>query len=63
LGAGTVVGTKHLRRAEAGAAVGLAVIPQLASLRARRSALADAGDPLRLQRAFAAGMPRGGIGR
>ena len=56
LGAGTVEGTKHLRRADAGAAVALAVTPQLATLRARLSALADGSDPLQLQRAFAAGM-------
>src|SRR5664280_2546008 len=56
LGAGTVEGTKHLRRGEAGAAVGLALIPQLGTLRGRLSALADSCDPLQLQRAFAAGM-------
>jgi len=56
LGAGTVEGTKHLRRAEAGSAVGLAATPELATLRARLSALADNSDPLALQRAFAAGM-------
>jgi hypothetical protein len=56
LGTGTVEGTKHLRRAEAGAAVGLALTPELATLRARLSALADGSDPLGLQRAFAAGM-------
>jgi len=56
LGAGTVEGTKHMRRAEAGAAVGLVVTPELATLRARLSALADNADPLALQRAFAAGM-------
>ena len=56
LGTGTVEGTKHLRRAEAGAAVGLAMVPELATLRPRLSALADACDPLGLQRAFAAGM-------
>ena len=56
LGAGTVEGTKHLRRAEAGAAVGLALTPELSTLRARLSALADNCDPLGLQRAFAAGM-------
>lgn len=56
LGTGTVEGTKHLRRAEAGAAVGLAMVPELATLRPRLSALADACDPLALQRAFAAGM-------
>ena len=56
LGAGTVEATKHMRRAEAGAAVGLVVTPEVATLRARLSALADNADPLALQRAFAAGM-------
>ena len=56
LGIDTVEGSKHLRRAEAGAAVGLAVIPELKTLRTRLGALADGGDPLGLQRAFAAGM-------
>jgi len=56
LGAGTVEGTKHLRRAEAGAAVGLRSSPELGTLRARLSALADTSDPLATQRAFAAGM-------
>src|SRR5680860_1339654 len=59
LGTGTVEGTKHLRRAEAGAAVGLATIPELATLRPRLSALAEGSDPLGLQRAFAAGMLTG----
>ena len=56
LGVDTVEGTKHLRRTEAGAAVGLAMVPQLATLRARLSALADTSDPLALQRAVAAAM-------
>jgi hypothetical protein len=56
LGAGTVEATKHLRRAEAGAAVGLHMSPELGTLRARLSALADSCDPLWTQRAFAAGM-------
>src|SRR5665647_230134 len=56
LGAGTVEAAKHLRRGEAGAAVGLAATPELGTLRARLSALADNNDPLGLQRAFAAGM-------
>ena len=56
LGAGTVEGTKHLRRGEAGAAVGLTMVPELATLRPRLAALADGSDPLELQRAFAAGM-------
>jgi hypothetical protein len=38
LGAGTVEAAKHLRRAEAGAAVGLALTPELGTLRARLSA-------------------------
>jgi hypothetical protein len=56
LGTGTVEATKHLPRAEAGAAVGLVVTPELGTLRSRLSALADNADPLGLQRAFAAGM-------
>src|SRR5674476_1123543 len=56
LGAGTVEGTKHLRRAEAGVAVGLAATPELGTLRSRLSALAEHCDPLGLHRAFAAGM-------
>jgi len=56
LGTATVEATKHLRRAEAGPAVGLAMIPELATLRSRLGALADGADPLALQRAFAAGM-------
>src|ERR1035437_6530635 len=55
LDAATVEGTKHLRRAEAGAAVGLTATPELATLRARLSAPADARDPLGLQRASPAG--------
>ena len=56
LGAGTVEAAKHLRRAEAGVAVGLAATPALGTLRSRLSALAEHCDPLGLQRAFAAGM-------
>jgi len=56
LGIDTVEGSKHLRRAEAGAAVGLGSVPELKTLRTRLGALADGTDPLRLQRAFAAGM-------
>jgi len=51
-----VEAAKHLRRAEAGVAVGLAATPELGTLRSRCSALADNNDPLGLQRAFAAGM-------
>ena len=56
LGTGTVEGAKHLRRADAGAAAGLAAIPEVKTLRARLSALADGTDPLATQRAFAAAM-------
>src|SRR5665811_1748646 len=56
LGAGTVEAAKHLRRAEAGAAVAQAATPELGTLQARCSALAEHCDPLGLQRAFAAGM-------
>lgn len=56
LGMDTVEGAKHLRRGEAGAALGLTTTPQLATLRSRLAALADGSDPLALQRAFAARM-------
>ena len=56
LGAGTIEGVKHLRRAEAGPALGVVAVPELKTLRTRLSALADGTDPLALQRAFAAGM-------
>jgi hypothetical protein len=51
-----VAGTKHLRRVEAGAAVGPGAIPKLRTLRERLSALAAGCDPLALQRAFATAM-------
>jgi hypothetical protein len=56
LGIGAVEGTTHLRRADAGAATGLDLTPQLATLRARLGVLAGGSDPLALQRAFATGM-------
>ena len=56
LGIDTVQGSKHLRRADAGAAVGLTVVPELKTFRTRLGALADGSDPLGLQRAFAAGV-------
>src|SRR5664279_4066312 len=56
LGVDTVEGTMHLRRAEAGAAVGLGAVPELRTLRERLSALAQGCDPLELQRAFATAM-------
>src|SRR5512144_2959953 len=56
LGMHTVEGVKHLRRGEAGVALGLTATPQLATFRARLGALADGSDPLAVQRAFAARM-------
>ncbi|MGH9107515.1 MAG: putative transposase, partial [Acidimicrobiales bacterium] len=56
LGIDTVEGSKHLRRVDAGAAVGAKTIPELSTLRARLGALGDGCDPLALQRSFAAGM-------
>nr|NLI48810.1 hypothetical protein [Propionibacterium sp.] len=55
-GIDTVEGIKHLRRADAGATLGLTTVPELKTLRTRLAALADGTDPLELQRAFAAGM-------
>ena len=53
LGIDTIEGSKHLRRADAGALVGVSALPELRTLRGRLSALADDSDPLALQRAFA----------
>lgn len=55
-GVDTIEGSKHLRRGEAGAVLGLTMIPELKTLRTRLAALADGTDPLGVQRAFAAGM-------
>jgi hypothetical protein len=55
LGADTVEGTEHLRRAEAGAVVGLTTIPELATLRSRLGALGDGSDPLGLPSGLMAG--------
>jgi len=55
-GSHTVEGSKHLRRADAGAVLGLTTVPELKTLRTRLAALADGTDPLAMQRAFAAGM-------
>jgi transposase len=56
LGAGSVEATKHLVVKDAGALIGLRTFPHLRTLRPRLSALADASDPLALQRSFAAAM-------
>jgi len=53
LGIDTIEGAKHLRRADAGPAVGMTAIPELRTFRERLSALADGSDPLGLQRVFA----------
>jgi hypothetical protein len=56
LGTDTIEGTKHLRRVDAGALVGVSAIPELGTLRDRLCALADGSDPLALQRGFATRM-------
>ena len=56
LGAGTIEQVKHLTAAEAGPLCGLARLPDRSTLRPRLAALADRGDPLALQRAFASAM-------
>lgn len=56
LGAKTVEQVKHLTAAQAGPLCGLARLPDLRTLRPRLAAIADACDPLGLQRAFAAAM-------
>ena len=56
LGLDTVEGTKHLRRDDAGALVGVDRFCELRALRDRLSALADGSDPLALQRAMATRM-------
>jgi len=53
LGSGTVEGMKHLARADAGALVGLAAMPELRTLRPRLGAIAERVDPLAVQAAFA----------
>jgi len=56
LGAATIEQVKHLTAACAGPLAGLAVLPDLRTLRPRLAALADATDPARLQAMFAAAM-------
>ena len=53
LGSGTVEGMKHLARADAGALVGIAAIPELRTLRPRLGAIAERVDALAIQAAFA----------
>jgi len=56
LGAATIEQFKHLTAGCAGPLAGLAVLPDLRTIRPRLAAIADAADPLRLQRMFAQAM-------
>ena len=56
LGASSVEGTKHLIRAQAGPLAGLAVLPELRTLRPRLAAIAGGCDPLALQASLARAM-------
>jgi hypothetical protein len=56
LGAATVEQFKHLTAGCAGPLAGLAVLPDLRTIRPRLAAIADAADPLQLQRLFASAM-------
>jgi hypothetical protein len=56
LGAATTEQFKHLAAAEAGPLAGLAVLPDLRTLRPRLAAIADRTDPLAIQQMFAAAM-------
>jgi hypothetical protein len=56
LGAATTEQFKHLTAADAGPLAGLAVLPDLRTLRPRLAAIADAADPLALQAMFARAM-------
>jgi hypothetical protein len=56
LGAATIEQFKHLTAACAGPLAGLAVLPDLRTIRPGLAAIADRADPLRLQRMFASAM-------
>ncbi|MGH2844058.1 MAG: putative transposase [Solirubrobacteraceae bacterium] len=56
LGSGSLEQTKHLAPPDAGALVGLCAFPALRTLRPRLAALAEASDPLAVQRSFATAM-------
>ena len=56
LGAATLEQFKHLTAAAAGPLAGLAVLPDLRTLRPRLAAIADGTDPLELQAMFASAM-------
>ena len=56
LGATTIEQFKHLTAAAAGPLAGLAVLPDLRTIRPRLAAIADRTDPVALQRLFASAM-------
>lgn len=56
LGSSSMEGTKHLKRIDAGALIGLASFPELRTLRPRLADIAEASDPFSLQRSFAKAM-------
>jgi Transposase protein len=56
LGTATVEASKHLVRAQLGPAAGITALPELRTLRPRLARLAQATDPLGLQRRLAAAM-------
>ena len=56
LGAATAEQFKHLTAAEAGPLAGLGVLPGLRTLRPRLAQIADAADPVAVQRLFASAM-------
>ena len=56
LGTSTVEASKHLARAQLGPVAGITALPQLRTLRPRLARLAEATDPLGLQRRLAAAM-------
>jgi hypothetical protein len=56
LGAATTEQFKHLTAAEAGPLAGLGVLPGLRTLRSRLAQIADAADPVAVQRLFASAM-------
>src|SRR6266581_257113 len=56
LGISSMEGAKHLIRDQAGILAGISLLPELRTLRPRLAAIADACDPLALQRQLAAAM-------
>ena len=56
LGAATIEQFKHLAAADAGPLAGLAALPDLRTIRPRLAAIADATDPVAVQRLFASSM-------